>query len=117
MPNSTFVARGDVIEYPTGTALSAGDSIQLDPDANFVGVVVADTAANDTAALYVTGRFDMPKNSASDVMAVGDVVAITVTAGAATVATSSAGKHMVSKASANGDTTVEVLLNCGMEGS
>jgi len=74
-------------------------------------------ASGDPGALYVTGQFDLKKNSTSDTFAVGASVYFSPSAGDAKTAPASgyryAGKCV--KASASGDTYVYTDLNVGLK--
>ena len=109
----TSEARGDgrTVQYQNGgTALTSGQSVQLNSD-NLVGIVISDIAANELGTLAVEGEFYMDKNNSLDVINQGGRVEITVTSGAETIAADAAGRHVVTVNSLAGDAKAWVKIN------
>ena len=103
---------GNAIDWRSGTALAAGDAV--DVLFEMVGIVVQAMPADATVegALRVDGVFEMTKTTAADVMAVGDPV--TITPGGSATVTAVVGPHRVVQASAANALTVWVKINTGM---
>lgn len=114
---TSYIQKGDVIDYTAGSAISSGDLIVM---GNIVGVALADIANGAVGPVAIEGVFVVPKVSAA-VFAVGEKLILDVSAtpdafddSSATPATGDiTGAAVAVVAGSNGETTCTVKLTPG----
>ena len=107
MANGKRISAGTHIPHTPGSALTAGDVVV---QTNLVGVAEVDIAANELAALAVTGVFQLPKETGV-AFSVGDLIYWDDTNNRQTK--TSAGNTLMGKcwqAAASAATVAQVLL-------
>lgn len=106
---ATFYQAGDCVDYTPGSAVTAGDIVQV---GTLVGVALNDIAANELGSLQVKGCFAVTKAGGGGVtFAAGAPVEWS---GSTAVAAGTSGAYDIGRAAyaaADADTTVYVLLN------
>lgn len=94
----------------TGSDQVQGYIAELESGTNYVGVVMEQTQADTTGAdVSIAGAYEIPKKTATETGVSGDRVSIDAAAQDASVDV--AGNHRLAKDTANGDTTMIVLIN------
>lgn len=114
---TSYIQKGDVIDYTAGADISAGDLVLMN---HIIGVALTDIANGATGAVAIEGVFVLPKVSAA-VFGVGEKLILDVSAtpdafddSAATPATGDiTGGAVAVVAGANGETTCTVKLTPG----
>lgn len=110
MAAAVFIQEGSAIDHTPSSALSAGDVVV---QADLVGVVVQDIAANELGALKVEGIFDFDKLG-SDVINFGDELFWDDTLNHVTLNAAAGANKSVGKAVEDADATktrVEVRMS------
>lgn len=108
--DAVFYNEGNTVDHTPGSALLAGDVVELNSDNAFLGVAMNDIAANALGALRIWGIFNIVKKTSTDTWTAGDILKWDGTAILEGLATN-VGGHVAAADSANGDTKALVKIN------